>query len=273
MYNYCMKGFFLIIWSIFFLSHSFADTLVGYSYEKRPIHVHTYGQGEKKLLIIGGIHGGYEWNTIQLCFELMEYFKNTPPPTGVEVHIIPNANPDGLYELLKMDRQFSASLARRLQKGFKEKGGIHRFKGRFNGNGVDLNRNWGYNWKPKGLVGNVTVQAGDKPFSEPETRALWNYAYKIKPYAVVFYHSAFGAVFSASSGPGMKTSRQLSRLYSSASGYPWFREFSAYEVTGDAAEWLSQGGFPTIDIELTDHQNTEFIRNLKGVLALLRYNP
>src|SRR5918996_6518594 len=42
-------------------------TIIGFSLGARPIEVYRFGAGEKEYLIVAGIHGGYEWNTIALA--------------------------------------------------------------------------------------------------------------------------------------------------------------------------------------------------------------
>src|SRR3989344_5474979 len=46
---------------------------IGKSVEGRDINVYRYGTGDTELLFIGGIHGGYEWNTSFVPPELLDY--------------------------------------------------------------------------------------------------------------------------------------------------------------------------------------------------------
>ena len=39
------------------------STVIGTSVEGRNIEATTYGSGDTHLLLVGGIHGGYEWNS------------------------------------------------------------------------------------------------------------------------------------------------------------------------------------------------------------------
>ena len=58
-------------------------TIIGYSLAGRPIEVYTFGEGEREYLIVAGIHGGYEWNTIALANELITHINANP-------EVIPN---------------------------------------------------------------------------------------------------------------------------------------------------------------------------------------
>ena len=44
---------------------------IGKSVEERDITAYHYGTGETELLFVGGIHGGYSWNTSLVAYELM----------------------------------------------------------------------------------------------------------------------------------------------------------------------------------------------------------
>jgi len=45
------------------------QTVIGSSVESRPIEVFTFGTGEIDLLFVGGVHGGYEANSVRLADE------------------------------------------------------------------------------------------------------------------------------------------------------------------------------------------------------------
>ncbi len=109
---------------------------IGYSVSGRPIEVYTFGNGEKQRMIVAGIHGGYEWNTIALADELMKYINENPDviPSDVTLYILRNLNPDG-------DAR------------------DHGIDGRVNDHGVDLNRNFPTNWAPIGIAMDAGITA------------------------------------------------------------------------------------------------------------------
>jgi hypothetical protein len=63
-------------------------------------------------------------------------------------------------------------------------------------------------------------------------------------------------------------SERAATLYGSRSAYP-VGPFSAYSVTGDAADWLAQHKIASFTVELSNHRDLEFDRNLAGLQALL----
>ena len=242
----------------FLSTRDYGYAIIGFSVEGRAIEVFSFGDGPNNVVFVGGIHGGYEWNTVLLAYEMIDYFNGNRDaiPSGVTVHIVPAANPDGLYQVTGRDGRFSADLI-----------GDWPRAARFNGRGVDLNRNWSCGWSPSARWGSMAVDPGSAPFSEPETRALRDFFIRLAPSSVLFWHSAFGLVAAGQCG-GNVGGAELAQIYGEAAGYP-VGAFTAYALSGTASDWLSEQGVPAAAVELTTHERTEFGRNLEGVLATL----
>ncbi len=47
-------------------------TVIGQSAGGKDITAYHYGEGAEEILFIGGIHGGYEWNTALVAYETMD---------------------------------------------------------------------------------------------------------------------------------------------------------------------------------------------------------
>ncbi|MBZ0286347.1 MAG: hypothetical protein K8I30_01935, partial [Anaerolineae bacterium] len=84
---------------------------------------------------------------------------------------------------------------------------------------------------------------------------------------VLFYHSAAGGVYAGSCN-GDHGSAFMSQILGQATGYSYGQVFSAYRVTGTAASWVDGEGIPSADVELLSWDESEFERNLAGVMAL-----
>jgi hypothetical protein len=217
---------------------------IGDSVEGRPIWAWQFGDGDQTIILVGGIHGGYEANGIILSEELVDYFRRFPSDVlpSIRLIIIPAANPDGLEQGQNID-------------------------GRFNANGVDLNRNWGCEWSDTAYLRDREVSPGPRPFSEPESLALRALFIAAEPVAVVFYHSQLGAIFMGQCGD-VPAAYWMGDLLARATGYRHERNFAYYEVSGDASNWLAERGVPAAVVELETRSDPEFEQNLSGVMAL-----
>ncbi len=239
-------------------------TVLGTSVEGREIEAHTYGTGEKHLLFVGGTHGGYEWNSVLLAYQTIDYLNENPlaVPDTLSVTVIPALNPDGLFDVIGKEGRFT------LADIPKSTGPVGT--GRFNARGVDLNRNFDCKWKPESMWRGTKVNAGTAPFSEPEARALKKFVEGSKPDAVVFWHSQANAVYASECEKGiLPATLTLMNTYATAAKYTAIKSFDAYPVTGDAEGWLASINIPAITVELQTHETTEWERNLKGIQALL----
>lgn len=242
------------------------DSIIGKSVEGRDIGVYHYGTGDTELLFVGGIHGGYEWNTVLVAYELMDYLEANPDvvPENMKVTVIPVLNPDGLDEVVDTDGRFSASdvpseIAQTVQ-------------GRFNANDVDLNRNFDCNWQSTGTWQNTTVSGGTEAFSEPESQAMKAYIEAHNPKAVVVWYSAAGGVFASSCNNGvLPETSTLTKVYATASGYKAYNDFNFYDITGDMVNWLAKKNIPAISVLLTTHTGTEWSKNKSGIEALIKH--
>ena len=239
-------------------------TIIGTSVQKRDILAYHYGTGSKEVLFVGGVHGGYEWNTSLLAYELMDYLAANPKdiPTNITLTVIPVLNPDGLNKVVGTSDRFTQADVST------NKATV--IAGRFNANKVDLNRNFDCNWKEKGVWQTETVSGGSSAFSEPESQAFKKYIESKNPVAVVAWYSSAGGVFSSSCENGvLRETKKLTNLYAVASKYPASESYDFYKLTGDMVNWLAQKNIPAISVLLTTHQDTEWTKNLAGVKAVL----
>jgi g-D-glutamyl-meso-diaminopimelate peptidase len=242
-----------------FAAYGVAQT-IGTSAGGRAIESYRFGFGSQTIVLVGGIHGGYEWNTVLLAYEMIDYFLENPDsvPENVSLYIIPSANPDGQFTVTGVDGRFTPDDIT---------GSIEL--GRFNANQVDLNRNFACDWQPEGLWGDTVVSGGVVPFSEPETAALRTFFLREKPAAVVFWHSKADGIFVGSCDDGYQPAKDVAEIYGRASGYRVYQEFTAYPISGDASDWLATQNIPSFTVELETRSQTEYSENLAGVLALL----
>jgi hypothetical protein len=240
--------------------------VIGRSVEERPIEVVRLGDGPRRFVAIGALHGGHECNTYELLLHFLERFEAEPDalPPDVTLYVVPEANPDGCV----LDT-------------------------RENANGVDLNRNWDTpDWTPdvEGPFGPLAGGGGPEPFSEPETTALRHWLLNLRaehdgPIWILSYHSAVpptGAVLPGYEEPGLpgRLSQELGLAYADATGYLYSEEWlGAYEITGEFIYWAELNGFAAVDVELPDRGPADSIpagwdephveTNWRGLMAVL----
>jgi protein MpaA len=127
--------------------------LVGHSVDGRAIVAHVLGAAtaKRRVLLVGCIHGNEcAGQRILAALERRRVRADT------QLWLVPSMNPDG-----------AAADTRQ------------------NADGVDLNRNFPYQWQPGG---GSTYYAGPRPASEPETRAAMRLIEQIRPAVTIWYH-------------------------------------------------------------------------------------
>jgi hypothetical protein len=202
-------------------------------------------------MIVAGIHGGYEWNTIALADELITHINENPEiiPSDVTLYILRSLNPDG-------DAR------------------DHGYDGRVNDHGVDLNRNfptnWAADWDRDGCWDYTTVSGGTGPASEPETKTLVAFLQSHRIEALISYHSAALGVFPGGE-PWEKDSIKFARALAEVTDYKFPPMDTGCVFTGTLADYAVERGAVSVDMELSTHVYSDFKRNLKALDVLLNW--
>lgn len=226
--------------------------LIGTSVAGHPLEVYRFGDGSIEKMIIAGIHGGYEWNTIVLADELIGYLRNHPGvvPRDHTLYILRALNPDG----------FARSRG---------------FGGRANENNVDINRNfpsnWQVEWPRPGCWDYIPITGGSSAVSEPETKALIDFIISHDIKALISYHSAALGIFPGGQPPD-PGSLSLAEALAAVSDYPYPPIDAGCAFTGQLVDWVSDQGIPAVDIELTNHQESDFEKNLAILSVFLDWS-
>jgi hypothetical protein len=137
---------------------------------------------ESTAVFVGG-HHAREWISVDVPFLLAQYLVNqygtdtmaTRLVNQTEIWIVPMVNPDG--------HQYSVTTQRLWRKNRRNNG-----DGTF---GVDLNRNYSYQWGGPGSSGDTfsDIYRGAAPFSEPETQAVRDFLRQQRPRSLISYHN------------------------------------------------------------------------------------
>lgn len=170
---------------------------VGSSVEGRPITAVRRGDPNgRRVLVFGVIHGDE-----QAGLAIVARLAELPVPDGIELYLVDSMNPDGVAA-----------------------------DTRGNANGVDLNRNFPYNWGPIAAPGDWQY-AGPSPASEPETIAVVELITGLRPDLVIWYHQDLFSI-----GPGQGRDGRIRQRYAELTGLP-VEAATGGTYTGVAAQW------------------------------------
>lgn len=167
--------------------------VIGHSVQGRPIVSVRSGSADPalKVVIFGCIHGN-ETAGIRVARRLIE--GGAPP--AVELWVVPSLNPDGVAA-----------------------------DTRGNAHGVDLNRNFTFDWTH--LSGGE--YSGTGPLSEPESRAARRFLTEVEPDLTIWFHQPFGIVDRSGGNPFVE------RRFADLVGLPLVRLPGRYP--GSATRW------------------------------------
>ncbi len=224
-----------------------AWVVIGHSRQGRRIVAARFGSGPRRLLVIGGVHGGEFGRSVakRLADYLLAHPEAIPP--GSRIDVLPCLNPDG------------AAMRRR-----------------GNARNVDLNRNFpAADWRRTLQSGDPAASecnGGTGPASEPETRALLHYLRQGFD-GVISLHSKGG--FIDFNGPH---AHRIATAMSRAGGLPVERIAYQGSITGSLGEYGPAAyHMPVITVELSRPRLTKGLINavlrasaLSGSLAARR---
>jgi protein MpaA len=168
-------------------------SVIGHSVRGRPIVSLRSGPADAalKLLVVGCIHGD-ETAGMAVARRLIA----GGAPRGTELWVVPTINPDGV----------AAGT-------------------RGNALGVDLNRNFSFDWAHLG----GGEYSGPHALSEPESRTARRLILRIRPDLTIWFHQPFGIVDRSGGNPFVE------RRFSQLVGLPLVRLHGRYP--GSATRW------------------------------------
>jgi murein peptide amidase A len=168
-------------------------SVIGHSVRDRPIVAIHESAADPALtvLVVGCIHGN-EGAGMRVARRLIR----EAPPRRADLWVVPTINPDGVA----VDT-------------------------RGNARGVDLNRNFPFDWTHLG----GGEYSGTGPLSEPESRAAARLIRRIRPDLTIWFHQPFGIVDRSGGNPFAE------RRFSQLVGLPLVRLPGRYP--GSASRW------------------------------------
>ena len=198
--------------------------LYGYSVQNRQLAALKISdnvnidENEPEIMFDGGIHGdeiGGPENIIRFARDLCVNYGTDPTITNLintrEIWLWLMVNPDGRYNM-----------------------------SRYNGNGVDLNRDWGYMWDEWG--------GSPAAFSQVETKTLRDFMYDNQFVVYTSYHSGTEIIsypwsYRPNACPDQSHINQLAQTYSTVSGYSYLEYGQGYNVMYAINGSTKDGGY------------------------------
>jgi len=234
---------------------------IGKSLEQRDLWAikisDNVGQDEEEpVVVLLGAHHAREWISVDVPFliarHLVENYASDPAIArlvdNAEIWIVPMVNPDG--------HQYSVTTNRLWRKNRRNNG-----DGSY---GVDLNRNYSYQWGGPGSSGDTFSETyrGPAPFSEPESQAVQAFLQQQSPKALISYHSYSQLVlypwgYTSSPAPdkalldslAVAIAHQIRSVH--GINYNPGQSSTLYLASGDTTDWLyALLGIPAYTIEL-----------------------
>lgn len=219
-------------------------SVIGKSFEGRDIPClkisdNVVADEDEPEAMFMGLHHAREWITVEVPLDIMRrllegYGKDDQMTKMVnerEVFIIPVVNPDGLI--------YSQTQYKMWRKNRRKNDGSTNY-------GVDLNRNYGYQWGNVGASSSTYSDTyhGTGPFSEPEAQAMRDFAKAHKIVASISFHSyselvlyPFGYGYNIPN-PDEEIFVKLAKGMAKFSGYTPQNSADLYPAMGDSDDWF-----------------------------------
>ena len=179
-------------------------------------------------MIVGCIHGNE-----QAGIAIADAVASSDVTAQADLWVIPDLNPDGVAA-----------------------------NSRGNAHGVDLNRNFPYDWQPLGRPGS-TYYSGPHSLSEPESSIAASLIRRLRPQLTIYYHQHL-AVVDDSEGPA-----PLERRYAQAVGLPLL---ALTDYPGSAAGWQNEILGPTtfvVELPADSLSPSAVHRHLSALLGII----
>lgn len=232
---------------------------IGYSVNSNPINVCKIGNGQQRILFVGGIHGN-EVGGIKVAHHLIDWLSQSMHEyKNFTFYVIPCLNPDGYEQALKNPDYWNGGLI-----------------GRFNGNRVDLNRNFDTPsfqtesvWsRGKNYSEETTVHCGRTPLSEPETKALIDFINQEHIKTYIAFHNTAADVMGSNNEQG----KRLAKIFSRTTNYKLIthEDWVTLKQTGTAKEWCDLNNITYLEIEGRDRWSSDWPTHQSGIKAVLQ---
>ena len=226
-------------------------------------HAREWITNEVMMYFINYLLRNYAWNST------ISSLVNT-----TELWIIPIVNPDGFQESIDNDDFNNSYGVYGWRKNKNETNGVAGFQnyGSAQGDGVDLNRNFNYQWSGSGSSTNpeAVTYRGAMPLSEPETQIIHELA-KSRDFSIALsYHSYSGLnlyPWGHTSTPPKDAQllQEIADRMTEINGYVPIQSYNLYQTNGDFNDYFyGTWGIPAFTPEVND-RDVKFIPEIDKI--------
>ena len=204
---------------------------IGSSYLERNLYLLKFGSGNKKIIVVGGVHGREGLTSLLIMRMIEEYARNYKQDESIDeydlksifnqvsIYFVPMLNPDGIEIAVKgignlKNKEFYL-------KANENSNDFKRWKA--NARGVDLNKQFKAHWESVKSKAHPHYESykGPAPESEPESRALASLTKKEEFAVTVCFHHSGRVIYwyYNQTGKQLKRDYELAKAIGSINGY------------------------------------------------------
>ena len=206
-----------------------------------------------ELLIVAGIHGGYEWNTVLLADALIANLRDgsVAVPPEVTLYLLRDLNPDG-YARSHGDRGPCQRKRRRPQPQLASQLAP----------GLESRRLLELSTHQR--RGSSALRAGDHRAAGLHPRPRFPRAHQLPQR---------GAGIFPGGQPATDESLRLAEAIAAVTEYSYPPQGNGCEYTGQFADWAAAQGIAAVDVELSTHDSIDLWVNLSVLETFLSFDP
>ena len=244
---------------------------IGKSHLGKDLPLLELGKGEKKIMVLGGVHGREGLTSLLVMKIIEEYLNNydnrkstlssynlTELFEQVELSFLPMLNPDGLEIAVNgisdLDNRDFYIQANEGEKDFS------RWKA--NARGVDLNKQFSADWEKVESTTDPHFESykGPAPESEPESKALAQLTRKENFDLVICFHHSGRIIYwyYNQKGKQLERDQRLARLISQTNNYELINPEDSDSAAAGYKDWfIKEFSNPGFTIEIGYKQKVE----------------
>ncbi len=202
------------------------------------------------VLLLGSAHP-IEWHAQEIPLRLAEYFATNRHNLRATCYVLPIFNPDGFAYMRVIPIFYASNRKNRYFPPEEKRSHVYT-------TGVDLNRNFSYQWQKTSSDPTHPYYSGPAPMSEPETQALERFVSSVRLSYAISFHTP-GNVVQYPWGY-TKTPQTNTQLVSFARwiasnigrGYRAIQDSANYTKPGSEIDWFyGAKGIPALRLEIS----------------------